>query len=89
MNMPPMVHPEVSPLTPVPTLPGLTVHVISGEYEVMVQRSQELESTHMKDLLLSFAGGFMSISLLILATSGMARPRPSFQRPVNDGAMSA
>ncbi|CAE7543968.1 adt-1 [Symbiodinium sp. CCMP2456] len=88
VNVPPTVHPEVSPLAPVPTLPGLTVHAISGEYEVMVQRSQELESTHVKDLLLSFVGGFMSISFLI-AVSGMARPRPTWQRPVSDGAMSA
>ncbi|CAE7782976.1 HMCN1 [Symbiodinium pilosum] len=69
---------------PMPTLPGMTVSSVSAEYEVMFQRSkdvdkcvlhdnavcmctfgnmQEMESTHVKDLLLSFAGGFLSPDL--------------------------
>lgn len=38
-----------------------------GQYKKMYDRAQELETDHVNDLLLSFAGGFFSISLLMFA----------------------
>merc|ERR1711971_1141131 len=38
-----------------------------GQYKMLYDRAQELETDHFNDLLFAFAGGFLSLTLLLFA----------------------
>ncbi|CAJ1411111.1 unnamed protein product [Effrenium voratum] len=90
-TLPPVIALPTPVPTPAPIAPtlapwqmynGLEVHKVNnfsaatGAF-ALYERSQELESNHFADLLLSFAGGFISLSLLLAARSWISTFRES------------